>query len=933
MKPVIFILFLILAGALTAAPTFTGTPVSTDEGAQVRIAFTVSEYTDVTVYILDAFGKTVRHLAAGKLGGNPPASFAANSLSQEVLWDKMDDNGDAFSGAFEVRVGLGLTASFDRIYGWSGKNSLTGYIRGFAVDSLGNVYVTTSAYRGEFAMAVFNRNGDYVRSLHPYPGDLPIEKVKGFGVIDAGAGKWMPIMYQGHHGTLLRSMHGVFNHGMAITSKGWLVMPTSTGSFYGGTGPYSTVVMGTDGSCPKDTFYGPKLIQTTRVVRLAASPDGNLVYAAGIDNKVYRGELNTMDSAQPFLTLPGLTCGIAVDAQGRIYVSEYTRNRIRVFDASGALLDSCFMWRPGPLAVDPKSNVLYAMNMDTSLAAGMLVKFSSLPALDSVCAVALPWDKDIMLNRPPNLAVDYTAPHPIIWVGALKYGANELTGYTDNDTAFARLSYAIGRWSSPTWAGGTAGRPGYIAVDPEEKFLLAGCGSWSRVDLATGAVTASAVKGTEVAFGPDNTIYGMATKSYVDSTVYRYSNAGVRIALPNGAMEWGGPHQYCWGPDFGARGFQVTRNNDFYFFHTSGDARGGALNVLTVYDSMGVKKADSVIQGLAWMGGMVVAPSGALYAAYNVRPKGITYPTIFSGYFPDPMSVAANQTYNWPYSVLNYYLFQIGSIFKFSPAGGAIVPATGTALSAVPVDNLAGPSVPPLQVDGIYRNAYNVTGAQWQHFGISPSTCQLTMGDPSCGCFTPRFTVDGFGRVIYPDAFRFSVAVIDDNRNELLRIGEYGNPDQQGPWSARPLPAIPLAYPAYVASVNNHVYISDIGNQRIVRVRLGHDALWSSDSGMVDRVSKRAVRIAPLIAAFPMPFNPGVTVRLTLAAPEKASVAIYSAGGRLVKTLFNGTMLEGESALRWDGRNSAGAVTAAGTYILRATINGRTYSRNLVLAR
>jgi hypothetical protein len=59
------------------------------------------------------------------------------------------------------------------------------------------------------------------------------------------------------------------------------------------------------------------------------------------------------------------------------------------------------------------------------------------------------------------------------------------------------------------------------------------------------------------------------------------------------------------------------------------------------------------------------------------------------------------------------------------------------------------------------------------------------------------------------------VAVADNNGNEILRFGRYGNADQRGP-------EITFQYFMYVAKVNDSVYISDYGNQRIVRAKLSY---------------------------------------------------------------------------------------------------------------
>ena len=57
--------------------------------------------------------------------------------------------------------------------------------------------------------------------------------------------------------------------------------------------------------------------------------------------------------------------------------------------------------------------------------------------------------------------------------------------------------------------------------------------------------------------------------------------------------------------------------------------------------------------------------------------------------------------------------------------------------------------------------------------------------DPGCVCIGGRFKIDGFGRLWIPDALRFSVGVVDNAGNELIRFGRYGNQDSLGAGSGQ----------------------------------------------------------------------------------------------------------------------------------------------------
>jgi len=88
----------VLAGEV-APPKFAAKPAVTKSGAGAKIAFTVDREMDVAVYVEDAQGKIVRHLAAGLLGTNAPAPLKPDALEQTLAWDGKDDLGQPVTGA------------------------------------------------------------------------------------------------------------------------------------------------------------------------------------------------------------------------------------------------------------------------------------------------------------------------------------------------------------------------------------------------------------------------------------------------------------------------------------------------------------------------------------------------------------------------------------------------------------------------------------------------------------------------------------------------------------------------------------------------------------------------------------------------------------------------------------------------------------------
>jgi len=67
----------------------------------------------------------------------------------------------------------------------------------------------------------------------------------------------------------------------------------------------------------------------------------------------------------------------------------------------------------------------------------------------------------------------------------------------------------------------------------------------------------------------------------------------------------------------------------------------------------------------------------------------------------------------------------------------------------------------------------------------------------------------------------------------------------------------------------------------------------------------------------PNPFNPSTTLSFDLPATQAVRLMVYNLSGRRVATLINETLPAGRHAARWQGRDHAGRLVAAGTYLYR----------------
>jgi hypothetical protein len=67
----------------------------------------------------------------------------------------------------------------------------------------------------------------------------------------------------------------------------------------------------------------------------------------------------------------------------------------------------------------------------------------------------------------------------------------------------------------------------------------------------------------------------------------------------------------------------------------------------------------------------------------------------------------------------------------------------------------------------------------------------------------------------------------------------------------------------------------------------------------------------------PNPLSNAASVGFEFAGPGRYTASIYDAGGRLVRTLLDGTLHGGAQLLNWDRSSDAGTQVQSGVYLLR----------------
>ncbi len=875
-------LCVLLAGAVMAGEAkFAAPPKAAKAGDRVRIEFEVSQPTDVAVFIEDAAGRVVRHLVAGRLGGNPPKPLKANSLAQSIEWDGKGDYGkEPGPGPFRARVALGLGAKFDRVL-MSDPQSI-GNVKSLAVGADGTLYVCCGFgaevpnWSGERIIAL-NRDGVYERTVLPWPANLKKEEVAGYGVYELD-GRPAPLL----HSLSQRRFHSGLTSrkaGMALTPDGVLLRPV--GGYMTGAPP-SLSAIATSGAAGWGKEAGPHLLPEFKRVGfprpfIAASSDGKWAYLAGAndlrpDKKpglvslscVYRVKLPDRAPAEPFFGKPEepgndatrLSThprGLATDGKGRLFIADQGNDRVAVVgESDGKLLGSLPVERPDGVAVDPATGAVYVTRLLARQ--GMeLVKLKSWQQPDLVAKLSIKVEGNT--DFPWVMALDATEKPPVLWLGS---DAGSLLRVEDAGDKFVSRAVNSARFGNSAFVD--------ISLDrfrpDREVYVRCGQGNWFCFNEQTGETTRLRLElpsaaGSCLTPGPDGNLYLPAYPYHL----LRYSRDGKPLPWPGGTGRYpalalgkegkmnpvkGLPHGLYVPVSMGFMTHTLGIRHDGHIFMLEpGHAGDRPPKMLIEYLPTGERVGKPIVWKVSDAAiGPKFDPQGNIYIAEQVKPVGQPYPEEFVKLFGDlreekgtfsfsaqqPSAPQGGEKVNVPFSSRRSGLIagdqeQIatiyGSIVKFPPTGGMIAFGDENPFKGEPQLDPAAKSVQATSFHGQRLHPVQVTGAEWLKMGISHVDLVY------CNCENTRFDVDEFGRVWYPDLGRFRVCVLDTNGNEVTHFGGYGNTESYGPASKEPKlaePDIALAWLIGVAATDRFAYMGDSMNRRLLRAKLVYAA-------------------------------------------------------------------------------------------------------------
>jgi hypothetical protein len=841
---------------------FTQPPKAERDGEAVKVSFAVSAETDVAVWIENAEGRVVRHLAAGLLGAKAPAPLAAGKLEQSLVWDRKDDAGKPVpEGKYQVKVGAGLAPSWAGMMfeDKPGPDSLCN-VMGLAAAPDGRVYVLSSRWNmiwwSTTTIHVFGRSGAYEKTVKPFPSDVPPGRLAGVSAIKGPDGRTLPVI----HRVLAMTFYGYedFAQQMAVTPEGNLHLVTvPTG--YEKPSVQRLASIAPDGGLPYDEYVGGLLLDRAGVGQLSLAPasDGKSVYLIGLcpstssfnvsianPPTVYRVELPERKVGQAFFGQVGVAGsdekslkdpqGLATDGQGRLFVADRGNDRVVVVDEkTGAFAGSLAVKAPSWVGVHRKSGAVYVQS------GGEVVKLSGWKEPKELARLQLP-AAPMRDKRPERmyLALDPEADPAVLWIGRSS-GAPALSRCEEKDGKFAAPEPAGFRPAKMFWN---------VAVSPDRELVACKTGSSTLTILEepsgkTRSLQPGGSSGTTYRLGPNGQIYGLDHwGGEGGGGVMRWDASGKSLPFPEtladpklkGRLANGPSGTTAW-----ERDFCVDREGNVYTKHR-GKHYHGRMRV-DVYGADGKFKRTAIWVVSDGGIGPRLDPAGNIYIADSVKPVGQPFPDDFKGELP---GMRVQQQYTWIY----------GSVIKFAPVGGAIWFPITAREDEYSFDGEAKlPADQPKEKFGAIRDGLmlkqtgELQGALWWRYGCSYLLDMHVSHNVRCHCTAVEFDVDGFGRTFYPDQGRFKLVALDTAGNELLRFGGYGNQDSCGPESYvldpqtkvfRPRrendpkdlkspfaePDVPFAWITGLGVSDRYLYLTDGMNRRLVRVKLGYAA-------------------------------------------------------------------------------------------------------------
>lgn len=414
-------------------------------------------------------------------------------------------------------------------------------------------------------------------------------------------------------------------------------------------------------------------------------------------------------------------------------------------------------------------------------------------------------DPHVVRPKPPSNAIQRLYPHPIsgkLYVGEADSGAtikafrallevdpetgrvkvielpfNALEAAFDfNNMLYLRTTNVVARYDFGAWE--RAGEWQEVPFDYGEELPQVGCGIFGRFSAVKAGLVMPSMSPVCFHQGGFNV---NARGDIVASCAYRYSGDERKpsVQFEKGV---GGEGEQLFGQPYTPRAYPGR------VFSSTGAA-------IHVWDKHGQMIYDDAVPGVPQMDGI------GLDARRNIYIMAT------------PTRVLDGQ---------KHFNEMSETMMKLRPHQVKVVSTNNRA--PVPLSPEGRPQRPPDLHNSTLKEAW-VDNADWFYGGVGFAGFNPSRAGGGCACWFARCTLEHFARSFAPETLHFSVAVLDSAGNLITRVGRYGNVDSAGQDCLVPLPGdgVGLFHACYVGSHTDHrLFISDVGNARIVSVKLNY---------------------------------------------------------------------------------------------------------------
>lgn len=937
------------------------------DAGQWKVAFSVTESTDVEVSIVNPVDSSVvRHLAAGKLGANPPAPLTPNSLSQTLAWDGRDDLGapvaDPSSLQARVRAGMGLehrqVVGGDPyalyVQGQTGLSNSFQYIAGMDKGADGSIFVfgKSVATAGPY-LRQYSAKGEYVRTLFPIPGVRSPELYSGYGLCRTENNGYAPTLYNSKYPQMTLSPLNARGDLIPVHPEGGLALLDPA---------YKTFSLNADGSvAPNASSSLPPLVANPPIAKSAndgqysvggpffsaVTKDRKHFFLSGLfrsdiagplgacdtgfwrDGRVFKVDMatrtaavffsiDTVVTAQAARTTSGIDTkndaelhGVAVDDSGRVFVCDRLFRRVLVLDGNGAVLRALPLNYPDAVAVSAVTGALYVTTRYSKTGV-FLHKYpdwrtdTTWSARVNVTQAVSAGDIDYCSRNPKGfrseLLVSETDEGTLIWCA---FQPTAITVYRDAGTTLPVYKDFL-----------KANHQNFLSfnrmtVDPirDRIYIADGFGGvykledWGRPSFAPCSTSAK----KRIA-GYDLTVDLLGRNLYV-------RQPGVPTSYDGSIWRYTLDHYHApvlLGASGSNRVTDTLHNNMGFTGHQDhgiGAAPNGDIAVNSVQDRRipGTHARSQFVSYFKIRETASTYPAGMSMLILDKLSGGVCFDlqgNLYAGNIITPQLPAPmGYATEWSWRGL------VGAIYKYTPTGTLSLDST-----LFP----AAPTAPAVT----YRIPFgSIGGSNGQY----------------CTCENARFFVDGFGRIYTPNSVNQKVSVSDNNGNTLQSFGTYGNIDDinaelAGAEGYRG--RFFMAFPMSVAASEDYIYTADLANQCLLKIR----KTFALDNlpGFTDRnTSSEPTPTSVPLALFPRPnpFNSRCRLRVALPLSQYVRISVCDLTGRQIRVLAAGRFHAGSHEVLWDGNDSFNRKAAAGVYFYRLAAGNRVLVRRVVLSR